>query len=295
MAVHPVPDAPRGELTAGGRVPAGRQQAPAIALVDAAASLGGRRIWEGVSLTIEAGDFVAVLGPNGVGKSTLLRVVLGMVPLARGSVEVFGQRPRGGARVGYLPQRRSFEPSLRIRARDVARLGLDGARWGVPIPFAGRLSARRRAEEGRLEEVLDLVGASGYADRPVGELSGGEQQRVLIARALGRRPRLLLLDEPLEGLDLGNQQAISGLANRICREEGVTVVMVAHDVNPILADLDQVLYVAGGGAVMGRPEEVITTETLSALYSAPIEVLRTAGGQLVVVGHPDAVSFHGHR
>jgi len=258
--------------------------------------LGGRRVWGGVDLRIETGEFVAVLGPNGVGKSTLLRVVLGMLPLASGTVEVFGRRPRrGSARIGYLPQRRSFDESLRVRARDVARLGLDGARWGVPVPFGQRFSARRRAEDRRLREVLDLVGATAYADRPVGELSGGQQQRVLIARALARKPEMLLLDEPLEGLDLGNQQAISGLASRICREEGVTVVMVAHDVNPILADLDRVLYLAGGGAVMGRPEEVITSETLSALYSAPIEVLRASDGRLVVVGHPDAVSFHGDR
>ena len=246
-------------------------------------------------LRIEPGEFVAVLGPNGVGKSTLLKVILGMVPLASGSVEVFGRRPRrSGARIGYLPQRRSFDASLRIRARDVVRLGLDGARWGVPIPGLGRFSGRRRAEDRRLEEVMELVGAAAYVDRPVGELSGGEQQRVLIARALVRRPDLLLLDEPLESLDLGNQQAISRLARRIGREQGMTVVMVAHDVNPILGDLDRVLYLAGGGAVIGRPEEVITTETLSSLYDAPIEVLRASDGRLVVVGQPEAVSYHGH-
>jgi len=293
MAVLRIRDAPGGGLDAGTRTPAGAG-VPAVALIRASVTLGGRRVWGGVSLRIEAGEFVAVLGPNGVGKSTLLKVILGLVPLAAGSVEVFGG-PRDGVRTGYLPQRRSFDSSLRIRARDVARLGLDGARWGIRVPFARRFSARSRAEDRRLEEVLDLVGASAYADRPVGELSGGEQQRVLIARALGRRPTLLLLDEPLEGLDLGNQQAISGLGSRICREEGVTVVMVAHDVNPILGHLDRVIYLAGGGAVMGRPEEVITTETLSALYSAPIEVLRASDGRLVVVGHPDAVSFHGHR
>jgi zinc/manganese transport system ATP-binding protein len=216
-----------------------------------------------------------------------------MVPLASGSVEVFGRRPRrSGARIGYLPQRRSFDPSLRIRARDVGRLGLDGARWGIPIPGLGRFSASRRAEDRRLDEVMEVVGASAYVDRPVGELSGGEQQRVLIARAIVRRPNLLLLDEPLESLDLGNQQAISGLARRICREQHVAVVMVAHDVNPVLGDLDRVLYLAGGGAVIGRPDEVIGTETLSALYNAPIEVLRASDGRLVVVGQPEAVTYH---
>jgi len=272
------------------------QQAPvgtaALQLEDAAVSRGGRSIWRGVTLRVEPGEYVAVLGPNGVGKSTLLQAILGLLPLTSGSLEIFGRPPHQAASlIGYLPQRRSFDSSLRLRARDLVRLGLDGNRWGVPLPFApgGREIAKR------IDEVLEVVGAAAYAERPVGELSGGEQQRILIARALVRRPRMLLMDEPLESLDLGNQQAISALARDICRTEGVTVIMVAHDVNPILGDLDRVIYMAGGSAVIGRPEEVITSEKLSALYNAHIEVLRTSDGRLFVVGQqPEAISYHAH-
>ncbi len=130
----------------------------------------------------------------------------------------------------------------------MVRLGLDGDRWGVPLPSG---PARRDATGGS-REVIDLVGAGGYADRPIGECSGGEQQRLLIAQALVRRPQLLLLDEPLDSLDLPNQAAVAALISRICRAEGVTVVMVAHDVNPILAHLDRVVYMAAGGAAPAR-------------------------------------------
>jgi zinc/manganese transport system ATP-binding protein len=143
--------------------------------------------------------------------------------------------------------------------------------------------------------VLDLVDASGYARRPIGELSGGEQQRLLIAQALVRRPELLLLDEPLDSLDLPNQVAVAGLVRTICREENVAVLLVAHDINPIIGYLDRVVYIAGGSAVEGRPEDVISTETLSRLYGVPIEVLRASDGRLVVVGQPEAPFVHGDR
>src|SRR5207244_10026038 len=133
------------------------------------------------------------------------------------------------------------------------------------------------------------------ADRPIGELSGGEQQRLLIAQALARRPRMLLLDEPLDSLDLPNQVAVAALLERISSVEGVTVLLVAHDVNPILGYLDRVVYFAGGTAVAGSPGEVITAETLSRLYAAPIEVVATVGGRLVVVGVPEPPFVHGRR
>jgi zinc/manganese transport system ATP-binding protein len=241
-----------------------------------------------VTATVDAGELVAILGPNGVGKSTLLKAILGLVPLAHGQVSLLGRAPgQAGGEIGYLPQRRSFDPSLRIRGLDVVRLGLDGDRWGLPLP--GR---RSRAAQARVRELVDLVGASGYAHRPVGQLSGGEQQRLLIAQALARRPRLLLLDEPLDSLDLPNQAAVAALVSRICRTEGVAVMIVAHDVNPILAYLDRVIYLGQGGAVSGTPTEVINAETLTRLYRTPIEVLSTSDGRLVVVGQPEAPAHH---
>jgi zinc/manganese transport system ATP-binding protein len=262
---------------------------PTVALRGAAAEIGGRPVWSGVDLTIGPGELVAVLGPNGAGKSTLLRVLLGLLPLSAGSASVLGEaRGRPNADIGYLPQRHGFDSSTRIRGVDLVRLGLDGDRWGLPL-------SRGRAQRARVDEVIDLVGAGAYATRPIGELSGGEQQRLLIAQTLAADPELLLLDEPLDSLDLPNQTAVSALLARICRSEQVAVLLVAHDVNPLLADLDRVVYVAGGRIVSGLPEQVITSDTLSGLYGVPIEVLRTSDGRLVVVGQPEAPAHHSDR
>lgn len=263
----------------------------AIALRGASVAVGRHTVWSDVDLVVRRGEFAAVLGPNGVGKSTLLKAVLGLLPLARGDIRVLGRRPgEASDRIGYLPQRRSFDAGLRIRGLDVVRLGLDGHRWGLPWPSPGR-----RAGDERVAELVELVGASAYAARPVGALSGGEQQRLLIAQALAADPELLLLDEPLDSLDPSNQQAVALLVEKICRDRGVTVVMVAHDVNPIVAYLDQVVYLAAAGAAAGPPSEVITGPRLSALYDAPIEVLHTSDGRLVVVGQPEAPAHHSDR
>jgi zinc/manganese transport system ATP-binding protein len=291
--------------------PAGGKVSPAIELRAAQARVGGRDVWRGVDLRVQPGEFVAVLGPNGSGKSTLLKAILGLVETPPGAVTVLGG-PAGSANreIGYLPQRHGYDLTLPIRGVDLVRLGLDGARWGLPSPFgsvrgkgvsgegkASRKSApsRARATKARVNEVIELVGATAYAERTLGELSGGEQQRILIAQALVRRPRILMLDEPLDSLDLPNQAAVTALVQRICRAEGVAVLLVAHDVNPLLSYLDQVIYLAGGRALQGPVEQVITDATLSELYGAPIEVLRTRDGRLVVVGQPEAPHVHGHR
>ena len=267
------------------------EESPALRLEDAEARLGGRTVWRDVSLEVGPGEFVAILGPNGAGKSTLLKVVLGLLPLAAGRAEVLGGPPgEANAEIGYLPQFRHFDASSRIRGLDVVRLGLDGARWGVPLPF--RRGDPRRA---RVRDAIELVRGGGLATRPIGQLSGGEQQRLLIAQALVRNPKLLMLDELLDSLDLPNQGALAALLQRICREQGVAVLLVAHDVNPLLGYLDRVIYVAGGEAVAGPPAEVITSETLTRLYGAPVEVLRTSAGRLVVVGTPEAPHVHGSR
>ncbi len=261
----------------------------------AAVTLGGKLVWSGVDLSIASGEFVAILGPNGAGKSTLLKALLGVVPLSQGRVRVFG-RPvrRGNDQIGYLPQRRRFDPDLRIRAVDLVGLGLDGARWGLPSP-PWLPAPGGRAKAARVAEVIDLVGARELAGRPIGQLSGGEQQRILIAQALVGGARMLVLDEPLDSLDLSNQQAISALIQQICREKDITVLLVAHDVNPILPFLDRVVYVANQQVVAGRPEDVIRTETLTRLYGAPVEVLTTRDGRIVVVGQQEPVSYHAHE
>jgi zinc/manganese transport system ATP-binding protein len=272
--------------------PEAEPRTAAVAFTDVAATLGNHTVWSGVSVTVHEGEFVAVLGANGAGKSTLVKAILGLVPLARGEASVLGRAPgEARGRIGYLPQRHGFDAGTRVRGTDLVRLGLDGARFGVPLPWL----AGARAAAKRVEEVIELVGAAAYAGNPIGELSGGEQQRLLIAQALVRRPRLLLLDEPLDSLDLPNQAAVAALVRRICEQEDVAVMLVTHDVNPILGYLDRVIYLAGGTAVEGTPEAVVSTETLSRLYGAPVEVLRASDGRLVVVGQPEAPFVHGHR
>jgi zinc/manganese transport system ATP-binding protein len=277
--------------------PTATQMPPAAAhvvrLEHAAVEIRGRTLWSEANLDVRAGELVAVLGPNGVGKSTLLQVILGAQPLAAGSVEVLGGSPgMHNDRIGYLPQRRSFDASIRVRGVDLVRLGLTGTRFGVSIPLRRGARERHRHESRRVQEMVDLVGAHAYAQRPIGQLSGGEQQRLLIAQALVSAPSLLLLDEPLESLDLPNQMAVADLVAEICREEGVTVMIVAHDVNPILGKLDRVVYIAGGQVVVGSPEQVINEATLSHLYGTPVEVIRTPRGRLVVVGEPDVAHHH---
>jgi zinc/manganese transport system ATP-binding protein len=274
----------------------GQDSETVVSLRNTAVWLDGRVVWYGVDLVDGAGEFVSLLGPNGVGKSTLVKVILGIQHPAAGEIRVLGERPgKANHHVGYLPQRRSFDSSLRVRGIDIVRLGWDGDQWGVPLPGAARFTARGRAARERIDEDIDLVGASSYAKRPIGQCSGGEQQRLLIAQALVRRPKVLLLDEPLDSLDLPTEAAIVALIDRIRREERVAVVLVAHDVNPILPYLDRVVYLAERGAVAGTPAEVINSETLSRLYGTPIEVVHTSDGRLVVVGQPDAPALHTDR
>jgi zinc/manganese transport system ATP-binding protein len=271
---------------------------PALELRGASVRVGGRTVWSDVSMSMAQGEFVALLGANGSGKSTLLKVALGMLGVSAGSVSVLGG-PAGSAnaRIGYLPQRRAFDAGTRLRGEDIVRLGCDGTRWGVPLPAprwsgAGR---RRSVAGGRVARALELVDASAYARRPIGELSGGEQQRLLIAQALVQEPKLLLLDEPLDSLDLPNQATVAALVARICREAGVAVLLVAHDVNPLLPYLDGVVYLAGGRAVEGTVREVIDGDTLTKLYGVPVEVLRARDGRLVVVGQPEPPAHHHDR
>jgi zinc/manganese transport system ATP-binding protein len=265
----------------------------ALSLHGVALERGGREILSDVELEVRPGEFVAVLGPNGAGKSTLMKAILGLVPLATGSVTVLGTDPtRARGRIGYLPQRRSFDRTTRIRGLDVVRLGLEGTRWGLPLAVTPAARTRRRAVRERIREAVALVGATAYAARPIGELSGGEQQRLLIAQALVGEPDLLILDEPLDSLDLPNQGAVAALVRRIATEQRIAVLLVAHDVNPLLHHLDRVLYLGGGGALAGTVDEVITAEKLSELYQTPVEVLRAADGRLVVVGQPEAPHHH---
>jgi zinc/manganese transport system ATP-binding protein len=242
---------------------------------------GDRTIWQDLDLDIEPGEFVAVLGPNGSGKTSLMRVLLGLQRLSAGSVRVVGGAPgRGNQRIGYIPQQRAMDDSL-LRGRDLVGLGLDGHRWGIGL-------RGMRARRTRVDEALAEVGAQAFANAPVGRLSGGEQQRLRVAQALVSDPEVLLCDEPLLSLDLANQRVVSSLIDTRRRAANTAVLFVTHEINPVLPLVDRVLYLVDGRFRIGRPDEVMTTETLSELYRARVEVVRVKG-QIHVVGAQSAL------
>jgi len=261
---------------------------PVLELRDAALGYGTRELWHDLNLQVEAGEFLAVLGANGSGKTSLLRAVLGLQPLSAGHVLIDGAPAhRGSALIGYVPQQRRLDPLTPLRARDLVRQGIDGHRWGMGWHFGARSAARRQSVDTALAEV----GATPYADFPVGLLSGGEQQRVRIAQALATDPRLLLCDEPLLSLDLRHQHEVTALIDEMRRSRGTSVVFVTHEINPVLPYVDRVLYLADGQFRIGTIDEVMTSETLSVLYGHPVEVLRS-GDRIIVAGVPDLHTHH---
>ncbi|WP_430330780.1 metal ABC transporter ATP-binding protein [Rhodococcus sp. ACT016] len=259
---------------------------PAIDLVDASLSFGDRTLWSNLNLAVRQGEFIAVLGPNGSGKTSLLKVLLGQLAPTSGTVRIAGTPAKAGnAHVGYVPQQKSLDDGLPLRGRDLVGLGVDGHHWGTGL----RGRAKRRAI---VDSAIAQVGAQAYADAPIGSMSGGEQQRLRIAQALVGDPKVLLCDEPLLSLDLANQHRVSELIDRRRREHDTAVLFVTHEINPILPLVDRVLYLVDGQFKIGTPEEVMTSEVLSELYRTDVEVLHVRG-RLVVVGTGDAIDALG--
>lgn len=249
---------------------------PLLRISGAALAYGGRTVWSGLDLAVRKGEYLAVIGPNGTGKTSLLRAILGLAPLSAGTIAYAGARVgRGNRRIGYVPQREGGARWWLLRARDLVALGLDGQRPGPGLPSR----ARRR----RVDALLAEVGASAYAGARVSELSGGERERLRIAQALAADPGLLLLDEPLASLDLAHQAQMAALIEARREQRGIAIIMVTHDVNPILQDVDRVLYLAAGGFRVGTPEQVLRASVLSDLYGSPVDVVRV-GGRVVVAG-----------
>ena len=240
-----------------------------------------------VSVAIRPGEFIGVFGPNGAGKTTLLHAILGLLRPSAGEIKVLGALPaRGNPAAGYLPQQRMSVADLGLRGWDFVASALHGERWGLPLH--GRTGRRD------VDWAITTVEAQTLAGRPLRELSGGELQRLLLAQALLGKPKLLLLDEPLLSLDPHFQQAIVAMVKRIQQDEGITVLFTAHELNPLLDAMDRVLYLGQGHAALGTVDEVITSEVLSGLYGAPIDVLHVDNRLLVASGQ-GLVEADAHR
>ncbi|MEE2031421.1 metal ABC transporter ATP-binding protein [Rhodococcus chondri] len=266
--------------------PSTSDRPPAVELCGAELAFGERILWRDLDLAVRPGEFVAVLGPNGAGKTSLLKVLLGQLPLSSGTATVAGVPAHAGSsHVGYVPQQKTLDEGVPLRGRDLVGLGVDGHRWGTGIRYW-------KTRKAAVEAAIAQVGAEAYADAPVGALSGGEQQRLRVAQALVGDPQVLLCDEPLLSLDLANQHLVSSLIDRRRRDHDTAVLFVTHEINPILPLVDRVLYLVDGQFRIGTPAEVMTSEVLSELYRTDVEVLEMRG-RLVVVGTGDAIDALG--
>jgi zinc/manganese transport system ATP-binding protein len=251
---------------------------PILTLDNISVKFHEKSVLRNVNVEFYPGEFVGLIGSNGAGKSTLLKVILGLLSPTQGKVSFLGDTgKRGNRQIGYVPQKVFLEPNIPLRARDLVALGLDGHRFGIPLP-----SKQRKK---RVDEILQAVDATGYADAPIGKLSGGEQQRLLIAQALLTDPKILLLDEPLSNLDIKSAYEVAKLISKIGKERGVTIILVAHDMNPLLGVMDRVLYLADGKSAIGKVADVFHNDILSNLYGYPVKVLHFNGRIMVVGGN----------
>lgn len=255
-----------------------------IAAKDLAAGYAGHEVWHDANLTVGQGEFVGVLGPNGAGKTTLFRLLLGLVRPLRGALTVFGKPPsRGNPFIGYVPQRHNIDSEMGIDALELVRFGLIGNRWGI-----GRMNEGR--EEAKA--ALQAVGGEELGGRPLGALSGGELQRVFLAGALAGKPDLLLLDEPLANFDIRRETEAVQLINRVVRSRGITALLTAHNINPLLPVLDRVIYFANGHVTTGKPADILTSESLTRLYGIEVEVVKDSRGRIAIIGTEDPAHHH---
>lgn len=242
-----------------------------------------RRVLDDINLVINQGEFIGLIGANGAGKSTLLKLILGMIKPTKGTIKLQGQAlKKGQGLIGYVPQKLYIDANTPLRGRDFVGLGFDGNKWGIPLP--------NQSKKKQVDDIIHEVGATRFANQAIGTLSGGEQQRLLIAQALLTNPKVLLLDEPLSNLDIKNAYEIVQLISKISKSKNITVILVAHDSNPLLEVMNRVLYLADGKAILGTVNEVFQTEVLSRLYGYNVEVVKI-NNRILVMGD-DNTSFN---
>ena len=245
----------------------------------------GKTVWRDANFTVGRGEFVTVIGPNGAGKTTLFRLLLGLQQPVSGAINIFGARPRrGNPRIGYVPQSHMIDSETSIECLELVRLAFSGRRWGF--------SLTSKSEHKAALDALEAVGATELAHQPLGALSGGEIQRIFLAEALVSNPEVLLLDEPLANLDIRRGQALVRLVQQVVRSRNVTAFLIAHDINPLLPYLDEVIYIANGRVATGPPKEVLTSESLTALYGVRVEVIRDSRGNVAIIGAQDSQDVH---
>jgi zinc/manganese transport system ATP-binding protein len=234
-------------------------------------------VWRDASFSFNRGELVAIIGPNGAGKTTLFRLLLGLQQPVSGIIRVFNETPRrGNSRIGYVPQRHVIDSETNIECLELVHLAFCGHLWGFHLSAKfGRKIALA---------ALDAVGATELAHQSLSALSGGELQRIFLAEALVSSPDLLLLDEPLSNLDIRRTIELVQVVNKLVRSRNVTALLVAHDINPLLPYLDEVVYMANGKVATGKPKDVLTSERLTALYDTPVEVIRDSRGNVAIIG-----------
>jgi zinc/manganese transport system ATP-binding protein len=260
-------------------------QSKIITAENLAAGYENNIVWHDASFTINRGEFVAVIGPNGAGKTTLFRLLLGLQRPSGGSIKIFDSEPkRGNPQIGYVPQRHMIDSETNVESLELVHLAFCGHQWGF------HLSAKADRKAALI--ALEAVGATELAHQSLNALSGGELQRIFLAEALVSKPSVLLLDEPLANLDIRRERDLLQLVNNVVRSRDVTALLIAHNINPLLPFLDKVIYIANGKVATGKPNEVLTSEVLSALYGVQIEVLRDSRGNVAIVGIDDHHPLH---
>lgn len=226
---------------------------------------GRSDVLEDVSLSIRSGEFVALVGPNGSGKSTLLRILLGVLNPRAGSVSLFGTRPRDlrdRSRLGYVPQRPSLASEVPATVAEIVAAGrLEPGRWWRRMD-----DADRRA----VQHALESVGLGPDGERPLNELSGGQQQRAFIARALASEPQLLVLDEPIAGVDAGSQRRFRDSLTHLIDEHGAGVLLVSHELSAVAHDLDRVIVLKGHVLFDGPPAELAAAGVSLGVHAADL-------------------------
>jgi len=246
-------------------------------------SYGAEEALRDVSFNVDSGEFVAVMGPNGSGKSTLMKLILGLLKPAKGKISVFGvdpstEREKAQQYIGYMPQKEGISKKIPIEVKDVVLMGLTAKKR--------RLDFLSKKDLKIAKEALESVDMLHLWNKKFSELSGGQQQRVMFARALAVQPRLLILDEPFNGVDIPSRNKILEVLNS---RENLTAIMVVHNVNPIVHFIDKVLLLNKKAIAFGSPKEALTAENLMEAYGASVQVVECKEGYC----HPLLGDTHG--